>query len=52
MEGCRTLLREMQDDHSKRGFSTLAKSYKEKADGIQEHVDKMKEVLFASRKIE
>lgn len=52
MEERKTLLSKMQDDHIKRGFSTLAKSYKEKADGIQGHVDKMKEVLFASQKIE
>ena len=50
MEERKTLLRKMEDDHAKRGFSTLAKNYKEKADDIQGHVDKMKEVLFASQK--
>lgn len=40
----------MEDDNTKRGFSTFAKSYREKADSIQVHVDKMKEVLFASQK--
>lgn len=51
MEERKTLFRKMEDDHAKRGFSTLAKNYKEKAEGIQLHVDKMKEVLFASQKI-
>ncbi len=51
MEERKTLLKKMEDDHAKRGFSTLSKNYKEKADDIQVHVDKMKEVLFASQKI-
>ncbi len=50
MEERKTLLMKMENDHTKRGFSTLAKNYKEKADNIQGHVDKMKEVLFASQK--
>ena len=51
MEERKTLLKKMEDDHAKRGLSKLAKSYKEKAEDIQVHVDKMKEVLFASQKI-
>ncbi|HEV8083193.1 MAG TPA: chemotaxis protein CheB [Chitinophagaceae bacterium] len=51
MEERKTLLKKMEDDHVKRGLSTLAKSYKEKGDDIQGHVDKMKEVLFASQKV-
>jgi two-component system, chemotaxis family, protein-glutamate methylesterase/glutaminase len=50
MEERKTLLKKMEDDNAKRGFSKLAKNYKQKADGIQIHVDKMKEVLFASQK--
>jgi two-component system chemotaxis response regulator CheB len=50
MEERRNLLMKMQNDHAKKGLATLAKSYKEKADDIQVHVDKMKEVLFASQK--
>jgi two-component system chemotaxis response regulator CheB len=50
MEERRNLLMKMQNDHAKKGLVTLAKSYKEKADDIQVHVDKMKEVLFASQK--
>ncbi|MGI8582845.1 MAG: chemotaxis protein CheB [Chitinophagaceae bacterium] len=51
MEERKTLLKKMEDDHTKRGFSTMAKDYKEKGDNIQVHVDKMKEVLFASQKL-
>jgi two-component system chemotaxis response regulator CheB len=40
----------MENDHAKKGLSTMAKNYKEKADGIQVHVNKMKEILFASQK--
>jgi len=52
MEERKTLLSKMENDNAKRGFSTMAKSYKEKADNIQMHVDKMKEVLFASQKLD
>lgn len=50
MEERRNLLKKLEDDHAKKGLSTMAKSYKEKADDIQTHVDKLKEVLFASQK--
>ncbi len=51
MEERRNLLKKLQDDHAKKGLSAMAKGYKEKADNIQIHVDKMKEVLFASQKL-
>jgi len=51
MEERRNLLMKMQDDNAKRGLALVAKNYKEKADEIQGHVDKMKEVLFASQKL-
>lgn len=51
MEERKTLLKKMEDDNTKRGFSTFAKSYKGKGDEIQKHIDKMKEVLFASQKL-
>lgn len=50
MEERRNLLMKLQDDHAKKGLLTMAKNYKGKADEIQIHVDKMKEVLFASQK--
>lgn len=40
MEERRNLLIKMEQDHSKKGLSTIAKDYKGKADGIQVHVDK------------
>ena len=51
MEERRNLLKKMENDHAKKGLSSMAKNYKEKADEIQAHVDKMKEVLFASQKL-
>lgn len=51
MEERRNLLLKLENDHAKKGLSTMAKSYKEKAAAIQIHVDKMKEVLFASQKL-
>lgn len=51
MEERRNLLKKMEDDHSRRGLTTVAKSYHEKVADIQLHVDKMKEVLFASQKL-
>ena len=51
MEERKTLLRKMESDNIKRGFVSGAKSYKEKADAIQIHVDKMKEILFDSQKL-
>ena len=50
MEERRNLLKKVGDAHAKKGLSTVAKSYKEKADAIQIHVDKMKEMLFATQK--
>lgn len=50
MEERRNLLKKLENDHNKKGLSTVAKSYKEKADGLQKHVDKMKEILFFSQK--
>ncbi|GEO12103.1 chemotaxis protein CheB [Segetibacter aerophilus] len=51
MEERRNLLKKMADDHAKRGLSSVAKSYKDKTEAIQVHVDKLKEVLFASQKL-
>ena len=51
MEERRNLLMKMENDHAKKGLALIAKNYKEKADEIQGHVDKMKEVLFASQKL-
>jgi two-component system chemotaxis response regulator CheB len=51
MEERGTLLKKMEDDNNKRGFSKIATSYREKFEVIQHHVDKMKEVLYASQKI-
>jgi two-component system chemotaxis response regulator CheB len=51
MEERRNLLKKLEGDHAKKGLSTMAKNYKEKADEIQTHVDKLKEVLFASQKL-
>ncbi len=51
MEERRNLLMKMENDHAKKGLAVIAKNYKEKADEIQVHVDKMKEVLFASQKL-
>jgi len=49
MEERRTLLLKLEKDHSKKGLSTIAKSYTQKAATIQIHIDKMREVLFASQ---
>ena len=51
MEERRNLLKKMADEHAKKGLSSVAKSYKEKTEAIQVHVNKMKEVLFASQKL-
>ncbi|MBA2249202.1 MAG: chemotaxis protein CheB [Chitinophagaceae bacterium] len=49
MEERRNLLNKMENDHAKRGLTKLATNYKEKAGDIQVHVDKMKEILFATQ---
>ena len=51
MEERRNLLKKIEDDNTKRGFTTFAKNYKGKVDEIQVHVDKLKEVLYASQKL-
>ena len=50
MEERRNLLKKMEDDHQKKGLSKIAASYHDKGGEIQFHVDKMKEVLFATQK--
>jgi|SRR5664279_1574375 len=50
MEERRNLLKKMETDHARKGLSAMAKSYQDKADDIQVHVDKMKEILYASQK--
>lgn len=50
LEERRNLLMKMQDDYVKKGFSVMGQTYKEKADDMQIHVDKLKEVLFLSQK--
>ncbi|RXJ45729.1 chemotaxis protein CheB [Gelidibacter gilvus] len=51
MEERRNLLKKMESDNGKKGYLKMATSYREKAEDIQQHVDKMKEVLYASQKI-
>lgn len=50
MEERRNLLMKLQQTHARKGLSQMAKDYQQKANDIQVHVDKMKEVLFASQK--
>jgi two-component system chemotaxis response regulator CheB len=49
MEERRNLLKKMETDNTRKGFLTTAKTYREKSETIQLHVDKMKEILFASK---
>ncbi len=49
MEERRTLLKKMEDDNNKKGLSKMGASYQEKGADIQFHVDKMKEILFATQ---
>ena len=51
MEERRNLLKKMEDDNANRGFQTAAKNYHQKVDDIQVHVDKLKEVLYESQKL-
>lgn len=49
MEERRNLFNKMETDHAKKGLISMAKDYARKADKIQEHVDKMKAILFDSQ---
>jgi two-component system, chemotaxis family, protein-glutamate methylesterase/glutaminase len=49
MEERRNLLKKMEDDSLRSGLSKMALSYQEKGRDIQFHVDKMKEVLYATQ---
>lgn len=51
MEERRNLLLKMEKDHLKKGLSVMAKTYQTKSESIQVHIDKMKEVLFASQQL-
>jgi len=49
MEERRNLLKKMADDNNRKGLSKMAASFQEKGADIQFHVDKMKEILFATQ---
>jgi two-component system, chemotaxis family, protein-glutamate methylesterase/glutaminase len=49
MEERRNLLKKMEDDNLNKGLSKMALSYQEKGRDIQFHVDKMKEILYATQ---
>ncbi|CAM3410134.1 hypothetical protein AEQU2_01806 [Aequorivita lipolytica] len=49
MEERSNLLKKMEDDNNKKGLSRMAASYREKGEDIQFHVDKMKDILFATQ---
>jgi two-component system, chemotaxis family, protein-glutamate methylesterase/glutaminase len=49
MEERRNLLKKMEDDNLKKGLSKMALNYQEKGRDIQFHVDKMKEILYATQ---
>ncbi len=49
MEERGNLLKKMEDDNNKKGLSRMAASYREKGEDIQFHVDKMKQILFATQ---
>ena len=51
MEERRNLFAKLDQDHMKRGLVSMAQTYKDKALSIQVHIDKMKEVLFASQEM-
>jgi two-component system chemotaxis response regulator CheB len=50
MEERRNLLKKMEEDNARKGLSKMAASFAEKGKALQFHVDKMKEVLFATQK--
>jgi two-component system chemotaxis response regulator CheB len=49
MEERRNLLKKMEDDGQRKGLSKMALSYQKKGQEIQFHVDKMKEILYATQ---
>jgi two-component system chemotaxis response regulator CheB len=51
MEERRNLLKKMEDDNLRKGLSKMALSYQEKGRDIQFHVDKMKEILYATQEV-
>ncbi len=50
MEERKTLLKKMEGDNAKKGFSNFAKGYAQKGEALQLHIDNLKEVLFATKK--
>lgn len=51
MEERRTLLKKMEGDNRKKGLTKISSGYHEKGEGLQAHIDNMKEVLFATQKL-
>jgi len=49
MEERRNLLKKMEDDNRRKGLTRISTNYRQKGKEIQFHVDKMKEILFATQ---
>jgi two-component system, chemotaxis family, protein-glutamate methylesterase/glutaminase len=49
LEQRKTLLRSMENQNEQRGYQRAAKAYKENAEELQGHIDRLREILFASQ---
>lgn len=49
MEERKTLLRQMEQQNLKRGYQLAATGYRENAEEMQVHIDRLKQALFASQ---
>jgi two-component system chemotaxis response regulator CheB len=50
LEERKSLLKTMQNQNTSRGFQLTAKGYAEKAEELQEHIDRLKQLLISAQK--
>jgi two-component system chemotaxis response regulator CheB len=50
MEERKTLLKKMEDDNLRKGLTRISRTYRERKDELQVHIDRLKEVVYATQK--
>jgi two-component system, chemotaxis family, protein-glutamate methylesterase/glutaminase len=50
MEERKTLLKKMEDDNLRKGLTRISITYRERKEELQVHIDRLKEVVFATQK--
>jgi two-component system chemotaxis response regulator CheB len=50
MEERKTLLKKMEEDNLRKGLTRISITYRERKEELQVHIDRLKEVVYATQK--